>query len=67
MQNKQQLEPEGMYHIYNRANGHEQLFLHAENYRFFLEKYQHYISPIAQTRFYNSSKVWNFGRVVKAE
>ena len=53
MQDKQvQLEPEGMYHIYNRANGHEQLFLHAENYRFFLEKYQHYISPIAQTYCY---------------
>ena len=53
MQNKEaQLEPDGMYHIYNRANGNEQLFLNAENYRFFLEKYQLYISPIAQTYCY---------------
>tara|TARA_B100000780_G_scaffold277901_1_gene249783 strand:+ start:1962 stop:2723 length:762 start_codon:yes stop_codon:yes gene_type:complete len=53
MHNKQaQLEPDRMYHIYNRANGNERLFLDAENYRFFLEKYQLYISPIAQTYCY---------------
>lgn len=43
------LIPEGMYHIYNRANGSEKLFLSEENYRYFLQKYEEYISPIADT------------------
>lgn len=50
MQNKQAvLEPDGMYHIYNRANGSECLFVSDENYRFFLQQYQKYIEPIAVT------------------
>lgn len=40
------------YHIYNHANGFEKLFLSDENYRFFLEKYFLFISPIADTYSY---------------
>jgi REP element-mobilizing transposase RayT len=46
---KEILEPETTYHLYNRANGWERVFLSAENYRFFLQKYQQYITPIADT------------------
>lgn len=50
MQNKTAiLQPEATYHIYNRANGQEKLFVSEENYRYFLQKYQEYISPIADT------------------
>ena len=50
MQNKTAiLEPGSVYHVYNRANGQEQLFVSEENYRYFLQKYQEYISPIADT------------------
>jgi putative transposase len=43
------LVPEASYHVYNRANGSEKLFLSKENYRFFLEKYRLYTDPIADT------------------
>lgn len=43
------LEPDCTYHIYNRANGSERLFISDENYRFFLERYRKYIQPIAET------------------
>jgi len=43
------LVPDSTYHVYNRANGNERLFRLDENYRFFLEKYNHYISPVADT------------------
>ena len=46
------LIPGSYYHIYNRANGDENLFLSSSNYYFFLIKYQHYISPIAHTLAY---------------
>ena len=50
MQNyKAKLEPENYYHIYNRANGSEKLFLNEGNYLYFLQKYNFYISPIADT------------------
>lgn len=50
MQDKQAiLQPDGMYHVYNRANGSECLFVSEENYRFFLKQYQKYIAPIAET------------------
>src|SRR5690606_35074174 len=35
--------------IYNHANGRDNLFVEKDNYRFFLDKYQHYIHPIADT------------------
>jgi putative transposase len=50
MENKTELLiPEATYHIYNRANGDEKLFRSQENYRYFLQKYDQYISPIAHT------------------
>jgi len=35
------------YHVVSRANGNELLFRNAENYRFFMERYQKYIQPVA--------------------
>lgn len=53
MQNKQAiLQPDGIYHIYNRANGSERLFVCDENYRYFLHQYKKYITPIADTYCY---------------
>ena len=43
------LIPDATYHIYNRANGNEKLFLSNDNYKYFLEKYISYITPIADT------------------
>ena|SRR6218665_1833575 len=43
------LKPGNIYHVYNRANGSEKLFISDENYRFFMEKYIHHISPVADT------------------
>ncbi|HBF88262.1 MAG TPA: hypothetical protein DDX39_06430 [Bacteroidales bacterium] len=53
MQNyKSILEPESFYHIYNRANGCEQLFRSDENYFYFLRQYDLHITPIAKTLAY---------------
>ncbi len=46
------LEHGSFYHIYNRANGNEVLFKSKSNYLYFLEKYTHYINPIADTYAY---------------
>ncbi len=43
------LVPGATYHVYNRAHGSERLFLSAENYRYFLKRYEYFISPVAQT------------------
>jgi putative transposase len=48
----EKLQPNQTYHIFNHANGFENLYLEDENYRFFLEKYQLYILPIAETYAY---------------
>jgi REP element-mobilizing transposase RayT len=48
----QALIPDTSFHIYNHANGFENVFREAENYRFFLEKYQLHISPVAETYAY---------------
>jgi putative transposase len=45
-------EPEGIYHIYNRAIGKEKLFLSEENYVYFLTKYQHYLGEKFETLAY---------------
>ncbi len=39
----QDLEPEVIYHIYNRAVGHDNLFYKESNYQFFLEKWKEYL------------------------
>lgn len=43
------LIPQATYHVYNRANGNDLLFKSEENYRYFLQQYQKYISPITDT------------------
>lgn len=40
---------EHYYHIYNHANGFENLFSNHENYLFFLRRYTNFIFPIADT------------------
>jgi REP element-mobilizing transposase RayT len=46
------LSSDSIYHIYNRANGNELLFKTEDNYRYFLQKYDSYISLIAETYCY---------------
>jgi hypothetical protein len=46
------LKPEYTYLIYSRANGNELLFKIKDNYRYFLQKYDSYISLIADTYCY---------------
>ena len=46
------MDAEKIYHIYNHANGHENLFREKDNYRFFLQQWDKYISPIAKTYAY---------------
>jgi putative transposase len=46
-------EENGMYHIYNRTNNKERLFLNEENKRFFLQRYKEMISPVADTYAWN--------------
>ena len=48
----EKLTPNCTYHIFNHANGFENIFTEDENYRFFIEKYQQYILPIAETYAY---------------
>ena len=44
----QPLEPGISYHIFNHANGFENVFCKKDNYCYFLEKVRLYISPIAE-------------------
>ncbi len=46
------LEPGQTYHIFNHANGFENLFKNDGNYIYFLNKYNKHISPIADTLAY---------------
>ncbi len=46
------LEPTHYYHVYNRANGSEKIFLTKNNYVFFEAKYKHYIGPFVKTYCY---------------
>lgn len=41
--------PNKYYHIYNHANGEENLYSNEENYCFFLRKFAEYINPVADT------------------
>jgi putative transposase len=43
------LQPNISYHIFNHANGLENIFREEKNYLFFLEKYSLHISAIAET------------------
>ncbi len=46
------LQEDNYYHIYNRANGSEKIFVDKDNYRYFMEKYKQHVSPIADTYAY---------------
>ncbi|MEZ4699209.1 MAG: hypothetical protein R2834_02675 [Rhodothermales bacterium] len=45
------------YHIYNRGNNRQNLFLEERNFAFFLDKYWRYIPPVADTFAY--CLLWN--------
>ncbi len=46
---KAKLEYGRYYHIYNRGNNRENLFLSSRNYRYFLKLYGQHIQPVAET------------------
>ena len=46
------MEPGQSYHIYNHANGIEQIFQDEENYRFFLKQYAKYLGGVVDTYAY---------------
>lgn len=41
--------PEQTYHVYNRGNNYENIFFEERNFFYFLDLYQKYISPVADT------------------
>lgn len=43
------LEADKYYHIYNHANGDDNLFVNDGNYHFFLKRYAHFIPAVVQT------------------
>ncbi|MEM8525827.1 MAG: transposase [Bacteroidota bacterium] len=45
-------EPLQYYHIYNRANGWENIFLEEENYYYFLKKYAEKLDDVVKTLAY---------------
>ncbi|WP_161889525.1 hypothetical protein [Pontibacter russatus] len=49
MQKTIALEPGKYYHLYTRGNNKETLFRHPDNYTLFLQLYQKYIAPYADT------------------
>ena len=46
------LVPGVFYHIYNRGNNGENIFIEARNYAYFMRLYGKYISPVAETYAY---------------
>ncbi|MCX7840278.1 MAG: hypothetical protein N2559_12625 [Anaerolineae bacterium] len=42
----------GYYHIYNRGNNRENIFIEERNYAYFLNLYAKYIEPVAETYAY---------------
>ena len=51
------LEAEKVYHIYNQANGNENLFREERNYPFFLERYKTHLQPVASPVIYGMVRV----------
>lgn len=49
----QPLLPGEFYHIYNRGNNRQKVFLNENDYWLFLEKWNHFITPVAKTFVYN--------------
>ena len=46
-------EENGIYHVYNRTNNKEKLFLSEENVIFFLRRFKELNSPLADTYSWN--------------
>jgi len=46
------LESGNYYHVYNHANGSDNLFISDDNYSFFLKKFKQHVAPIAETYAY---------------
>ncbi|OOG78313.1 transposase [Algoriphagus sp. A40] len=46
------MEPGQTYHIFNHANGDENIFREDENYRFFLKQYSKYLGDVVDTYAY---------------
>jgi len=44
--------PDTIYHIYNRGNGGCNIYYTPDNYKYFLKKFSHYISPLSKTYAY---------------
>jgi putative transposase len=49
---KELLDPGCLYHIYNHAVGSDDLFRLDDNYHYFLRRYLHFITPVAETYAY---------------
>ena len=49
MQTNIPLEPGHFYHIYNRGNNRENIFIEERNYHYFMQMYQKYILPVCDT------------------
>jgi putative transposase len=49
---KDNFEAGQYYHIYNRGNNKENIFIEEKNYNYFLEKIKKYILPIADVYAY---------------
>jgi len=49
MQELEKLERGKFYHIYNRGNNKEDIFIEERNYDYFLRQYQKYVTAIADT------------------
>ena len=52
MDNPQKLEPNKFYHIYNRGNNRENIFLEDRNYSYFLRLWESHTKSIADTYAY---------------
>lgn len=52
MSNPIPLEPGSYYHIYNRGNNRENLFVQERNYAYFMKLWGKYIAPVADTYAY---------------
>lgn len=52
MKGLEQFQPDAYYHIVNHAVGRENLFLTEDNYRYFLQRYAHYIPSVCITLAY---------------
>jgi len=48
------------YHIYNRGNNGENIFIEENNYRSFLQLYDKYITLIAETCAYSRAQSFPF-------